>query len=147
MKSFKEFLAEDGIDYFVVEVPKENVAEIALINEGRWVDSGKSNYMQRVDAADSRIRQSRHVHVAKTKHISNKNMQASWNDDGTKHDKNSFNAKIASIGAVQDIARQALGLSKDFKLEEAAKSPNLLVQLNESIDIGVTPVLFIAKLV
>jgi hypothetical protein len=73
-------------------------------------------------------------------------MQASWNDDGTKHDKKTFNSKIGSISTVQDIARQALGLKNDFKLEEAAKAPNLLLQLNEALDIGVTPVLFIAKL-
>lgn len=39
--SFKEFLAENGIDYFVIEVPEEFVPEIALLNEGKWVDSGK----------------------------------------------------------------------------------------------------------
>ena len=145
MKSFKEFLEEDGIDYFVVEVPETNVPEIALINEGQWVDSGKKDWMQRVDAANPPINQKRHVHLAKAKHISNKNMQASWNDDGTKHDKKSFNSKIASVNAVQDLARQALGLPNDFKLEEATKAPNLLVQLNEAIDIGITPVLFIAR--
>ncbi|WP_148217437.1 DUF6367 family protein [Allochromatium vinosum] len=144
--SFKEFLAENGIDYFVIEVPEEFVPEIALLNEGKWVDSGKKDYMQRVDAENPSIKQRRHVHIAKSKHINNKNMQASWNDDGTKHDKKTFNSKIGSISTVQDIARQALGLKNDFKLEEAAKAPNLLLQLNEALDIGVTPVLFIAKL-
>lgn len=145
MKSFKDFLKEDGIDYFIVEVPEENIPQNALLNEGIWVDSGKKDYMQRVDASNPSIKQNRHVHIAKAKHTSNKNMQASWNDDGTKHDKKTFNSKIASISTVQDIAKQALGLPKDFKLEEAAKTPNILVQLNEAIDIGVTPVLFIAS--
>ena len=146
MKSFKEFLEEDGIDYFIVEVPEKYVPKVALINEGKWVDSGKNGYMQRVDAPNPSINQKRHVHVAKAKHISNKNMQASWNDNGKKRDKKSFNSKIASISVVQDIARQALGLPQDFKLEEAAKALNLLVQLNEHIDIGISPILFIAKL-
>lgn len=146
MKPFKEFLTEDGIDYFIIEIPEELVSKFALLNEGRWVDSGKKDYMQRVDAESPSINQKRHVHVAKAKHISNKNMQASWNDDGTKHDKKTFNSKIGSISSVQNIAQQALRLPSNFKLEEAAKASNLLVQLNEAVDIGVTPVLFIVKL-
>ena len=145
MVSFKEFLDGDGIDYFIIEIPEEYVPEIALINEGKWVDSGKKGYMQRVDAENPSVNQKRHVHIAKAKHVSNKNMQASWNDDGSKHDKKAFNSKIGSVSTVQDIARQALGLPSNFKLEELAKVPNLLVQLNEAVDIGGTPVLFIAK--
>ena len=91
MKSFKEFLEEDGIDYFIVEVPEKYMPKVALINEGKWVDSGKDGYMQRVDSPNPSINKKRHVHVAKAKHISNKNMQASWNDDGKKRDKKSFN--------------------------------------------------------
>ena len=94
VQSFREFLAEDGIDYFIIEVPEEYVPETAVINEGRWVDSGKG-YMIRVDAEDPSINQRRNVHVAKAKHISNKNMQASWNDDGTKHDKKHSTLKLA----------------------------------------------------
>ena len=90
MKSFKEFIKENGIDYFIVKVPQEWVSQEVLINEGKWVDSGKKGYVQRVDASDPSRNQKRHVHIAKKKHISNKNMQASWNDDGSKHDKKSF---------------------------------------------------------
>ncbi len=143
---FNEFLAEDGIDYFIIEIPKEYVQKIALISEGRWVDSGKNNYMQRVDAENSSINQKRHVHIAKTKHISNKNMQASWNDDGTKHDKKTFNSNIGSISTVQNIARQALGLPDNFKLEETTRASNVLIQANEAFNIGGNPVLFIAKM-
>jgi hypothetical protein len=142
LKTFKEFLNEDGIDYFIIEIPEAFVPNIALLNEGRWVKSGTKDYMQRVERS---INQNRHVHIAKAKHISNKNMQVSWKDDGTKHDKKTFNSKIGSISAVQNIARQALGLPSNFKLEEAAKDSQLLVQINEAIDIGGTPVLFIGK--
>jgi len=145
VQSFKEFMSEDGIDYFVLDVPVALVPENALINEGQWVASGKKDWMQRVDAANPDIKQQRHVHVARAKHVNAKNMQASWNVDGSKHDKKSFNSNIASLSAVQNIARQALGLSSNFKLEEAAKAPNLLVQLNESMGIGIMPVLFVMK--
>lgn len=143
--SFMEFLNEDGIDYFVLEMPKGLVPEKVLINEGQWVPSGKKNWMLRVDAENPAIMQQHHVHVSRSKHVNAKNMQASWNIDGTKHDKKSFNSKVASTNVVQNIARQALGLPSDFKLEEASRAANVLVQLNESMDIGIKPVLFVLQ--
>ena len=50
MKSFKEFLAEDGVDYFIIEVSSDLLSAELLINEGNWVDSGKKGYMYRIDA-------------------------------------------------------------------------------------------------
>lgn len=129
MKSFKEFLAEDEVDYFIIEVSSDLLSAELLINEGKWVDSGKKGYMHRVDAEDPSIKQQRHIHIAKSKHVSSKNMQASWNQDGSKHDKKSFNSNIASLNIFQSIARDALNLSSNIKLEEAAQ---LLVQINES---------------
>ncbi len=145
MISFREFFNENGIDYFVVEIAEELVPRGALLNEGKWVNSEKKDYMQRVDPENPSMNQKRHVHVAKAKHISNKNMQASWNDDGTRHDKKTFNSTIGSISTVQNIARQALGLESDIMLERAANVSNSFVLLSEAVDIGITPVLFIAK--
>ncbi|MBP6713369.1 MAG: hypothetical protein KA157_05480 [Aliarcobacter sp.] len=134
MKSFKEFLAEDGVDYFIIEVSSDLLSAELLINEGNWVDSGKKGYMYRIDAENPSIKQQRHVHIAKSKHISNKNMQVSWNQDGSKHDKKSFNSNVASLNIVQLIARDALNLSSSIKLEEASKIAQLLVQINESVN-------------
>ena len=145
MKSFKEFIAEDGVDYFVVELPESIVPNLALLNEDKWVQSGKKDWMQRVDAKNPSIKQLRHVHVAKVKHISTKNMQVSWNKDGTKHDSKNFNLKIGSLNVVQSIARKALDLPADVKLEEATKASGILMQLNESTDISFPPVLFKLK--
>lgn len=144
VKPFKEFLDENGIDYFVIEISNDLVPPTLSINEGKWVESGRKGYMQRLDAENPAIKQQRHVHVAKTKHINSKTMQVSWNEDGTKHDKHSFNSKIASVNAVQDIARDALGLPSNFKLEEAAKAKQLLLKINESSNSSSspTPVLF-----
>ncbi len=143
MKSFKEFLSEDGVDYFIIEVSNELLTAELLVNEGKWVESGKKDYMHRVDAEDPSIKQQRHVHIAKSKHISNKNMQASWNQDGSKHDKKSFNSNVASLNVVQSIARDALNLSSKVKLEEASKAEQLLVQINESSnDVSIKPVLY-----
>jgi hypothetical protein len=96
MKSFKEFIAEDGIDYFVIDMPVDQISKQALLNEGQWVQSGKKDWMQRVDPEDPSIKLQRHVHIAKAKHMRNKNMQASWNQDGTKHDSKSSSITITS---------------------------------------------------
>lgn len=103
----RNFLAEDGVDYFIIEVSSDLLSAELLINEGNWVDSGKKGYMYRIDAENPSIKQQRHVHIAKSKHISNKNMQVSWNQDGSKHDKKSFNSNVASLNIVQLIARDA----------------------------------------
>ena len=143
MKSFKEFLAdEQGIDYFIVEMPEGQVQELALIYEGQWVQSGKKDWMQRVDAENPSLKQQRHVHLARSKHVKTKSKQASWNQDRTKHDKGSFNSNIGSLDVVQTVARQALGLSSNTKLEESTKAANILTKLNESLGIGGFPVLF-----
>ena len=146
MTSFMDFLAEEGADYFVVEMPEGQVPSEAIINEGRWVQSDKKNWMLRVDAENPSINQKRHVHLARRKHINTKTMQASWNQDLTKHDSKSFNSKIGSHNVVQSIAKQALGLPDSAKLEESTKAANILIQLNESIDIGIKPVLFKLKM-
>jgi hypothetical protein len=90
--------------------------------------------MYRIDAEDPLIKQRRHVHIAKSKHMSSKNKQASWNDDGSKHDKKSFNSNVASLNIVQSIARDVLNLPSSIKLEEASISAQLLVQIKESVN-------------
>lgn len=145
MLSFKEFWGEEGIDYFILQVPQELIPGNVLINEGQWIPSGKKDWMLRIDAEIPALKQQRHVHVARTKHLNAKNMQVSWNSNGTKHDKKSFNHNIASINTVQGIAKQALKLPLNFKLEEAAKAANFLTQLNESIVDGIKPSLFVVK--
>jgi hypothetical protein len=143
MTTFTDFLAEEGVDYFVVEMSEGQVPTKAIINEGRWVQSGKKNWMMRVDSEKPAINQQRHVHLARRKHIKTNTMQASWNQDLTKHDRKNFNTKIGSINVVQSIAKQALGLQDSAKLEESINTANNLIQLNESI--GIKSVLFKLK--
>ncbi|WP_239384371.1 DUF6367 family protein, partial [Delftia tsuruhatensis] len=71
--------------------------------ESIWMPSGNKDWMYRVDPEDPRIPLQRHIHIAKKKHTSAKNMQASWNADGTRHDKSSFNASVGSTERVRDI--------------------------------------------
>ena len=97
--------------------------------ESIWMPSGNKDWMYRVDPEDPRIPLQRHIHIAKSKHTGTKNMQASWNADGTRHDKSSFNASIGSIARVRDVARSALGIPPNIVLEsiDGSHSKNALI--------------------
>ncbi|GKS77368.1 hypothetical protein AVME950_20750 [Acidovorax sp. SUPP950] len=97
--------------------------------ESIWMPSGNKDWMYRVDPADPRIPLKRHVHIAKKKHTAAKNMQASWNDDGTRHDKGSFNVSVGSTERVRDIARSVLGVPPSIVLEsiDGAHSSDALI--------------------
>lgn len=136
--SFIDFLnnqeeLEQGIDYFILEIPSKYLEHEFIINEGKWVASGNKNWMYRIDAQDPALKQQRHVHIAQSKHLSNKGQQVAWNIDGSKHDKKTFNSKIANLSVVQAIARQTLNLDSSIKLEETVIAQSLLMQLNETI--------------
>ena len=107
--------------YIIVQLPEYMIDEDALLKEGKWVSSGEKNWMQRVDPENPSAKLQRHVHIARSKHINSKNMQASWNQNGSRHDRSSFNKKIGSLNVVRDIARRALKLDKDVMLEEMSK--------------------------
>lgn len=130
LKTFKEFLAEEP-DYVVVQLPMDLVDKAALLNEGKWMPSGKSGWMQRVDAANPAIPLQRHVHVARSKHTSSKTQQASWNEDGSRHDKKTFNDKVGSLDAARTIAKAALNLGDDVVLESLQQKGLLLLEESE----------------
>lgn len=115
--SFKEFYYLSKLDQIVVLTPEKSIPNSVLLNEGKWVESGKKDWMVRVDAADPAIPLQRHVHIARKKHTAAKDQQASWNEDKTRHDKGSFNASVGSLSVVQDLARSALKLPQDALLE------------------------------
>ena len=118
IKTFKEFTSEpeeNGIDYILIEIAEELIDE-AFLNEGKWQESKIKNYWLRVDSSTDNTQQ-RHVHIANKKHLSTKNKQVSWNEDGSRHDKKSFNTKLASNKSVQKIARSALNLQDNVILE------------------------------
>jgi hypothetical protein len=128
LPTFSEFIYLERVDELVVCIPTTHVPAAGLLNEGRWVESGKADWMLRVDAANPAIPLQRHVHIARAKHVSAKGQQASWNDDGTRHDKGSFNVSAGSQKVVQDLARSALGLSADAILEQRVPPQNILVE-------------------
>ena len=128
LKSFNEFL----VDYVILELPLNLLAEDLLLNESRWVPSGYKDYMLRLDPENPSIPLQRHVHIAQKKHVSAKNKQASWNGDGSIHDRKTFNKQTANQKSVQDIARRALNLPQDTKLEENTVPMGMLIECVDS---------------
>ena len=128
MESFKEIFAENKISYIIVQLPLELIDEQVILNEGQWVRSSKNGWSLRVCSEKPTSKEQRHVHIAKTKHINAKDKQASWNKDGTRHDKKSFNTDIGSNKIARQIARDALNLDTNVILEEKKLSEQMLIE-------------------
>jgi hypothetical protein len=92
------------------------------IVEGQWMPSKVKGLWVRVDPARPEIHLPRHVHVAQAKHIKAKDMQASWDIYGRRHDGHRFSDKFGARNNVQNAARQALGLPATTKLESVGHS-------------------------
>jgi len=118
MKTFEEFLAEqiDEPEYFLIEVPEQILKTLNIALESQW-QPYDNKWSYRVDPADPSLPLQRHVHIAQKKHTSSKTKQVSWNKDGTRHDKKSFNDTVGQTKKVREIARKVLGLSSSINLE------------------------------
>jgi hypothetical protein len=126
MKTFREF-TEDEAEPEMDEIAAMDIAlrlslakELDLLTEGIWRDAHLSGWKYRTDPARPQMNQQAHVHVSLNKHTSAPNKQASWNADGSRHDRKNFHDKTGATHAAQDIARQALMLPPEFILEENA---------------------------
>jgi hypothetical protein len=106
-----------------------------LVQESIWMDSGYKDWKYRVDPEDPKIPQQRHIHIAKNKHTSSKNMQASWNSDGTRHDRKSFNPKVGNVDRVREIARSVLKIGPEITLENYDESNSKQI-LTEDISLS-----------
>lgn len=115
--------------HIIVIVDNADKDKISLITEGDWRPSSEKGYWQRLDTPKFDFEQL-HVHIAKQKHINAKSKQVSWNVDGTRHDKKSFNQNFNGMETAKKIARNALGLSSDFQLEniQEPKEGELLLE-------------------
>lgn len=113
--------------YIILEISSKKFIEYGfhLILEGDWRPSGLSDWYQRVDNANPQMNIQRHIHLAHKKHIKVKDRQVSWNDNGTRHDKKSFDVNISGLNNAKQIARKALKLSSDIVLEDISKNENL----------------------
>ena len=107
-----------------------------VIEEGKWMSSGVKDYMYRVDRGhpDPEVR---HVHICHEKHITARNRQVSWNEDGTRHDPLRFDVGFVGIETAKQIARDALRLPADFVLEDRCDLPQ--EQLLEEAQVDALP--------
>lgn len=127
MESFDEF---SNPYHIVVEFNKTDIGLFQPLTEGKWEPSEEKGYWKRLDTPNFDF-EKLHVHIARDKHINTKSKQVSWNDDGTRHDKKSFNNNFVGLETAKRIARNALGLSNDVQLESLSV-PDGIMLLNES---------------
>ncbi|NLP55318.1 DUF6367 family protein [Acinetobacter baumannii] len=120
MITFKEFLLsekqkaeiedeEKSINQILISVPEDQIDQTQLALESIWQSYNKQ-WSYRIDPPDPRIPLQRHIHIAKTNQTSAKGKQASWNLDGSIHDKHSHNKQVAAMKIVQQIAISKLGV-------------------------------------
>jgi len=99
----------EGIDYFVLSFDESDFEKLEFLEEaGIWKNKGQYAYM--VHGEDPRFKQNRHVHIARKKHTNTKTKQVSWNDDGSRHDKKTFNSNLGNTKAVRKIASDVLDI-------------------------------------
>lgn len=134
MKTFKEFLNEELIDYICITVETKTLEEFDLIpvNESIWQGSEVNGWSYRIDPERPQMRQQRHVHVAKTKNINAKTNQFSWNKDGSRHDKLTFSKSEKGIETAKQIAGIALGIPSAV-FESAVEVTSRLIFLCEAV--------------
>lgn len=106
-------------DYAIIEVSAEYIAHVSTraLEFSYWQDAGRPSWVYRVDPARPERNEKRHIHIAKKKHVTAKSRQASWNDDGTRHDRKTFDESVGSLKIVREIAREVLELSPVITLE------------------------------
>ncbi|MGM3216466.1 DUF6367 family protein [Pseudomonas sp. PhalM4] len=127
MKSLSQYLNDalnekaeaenQAIEEVSVLIPSEALLRCGIALESRWVDD-KSGWAYRIDPEDPSIPLQRHVHISKTRSKSAKQLQVSWNVDGSRHDKSSFNVELGRQRYVQVLARRVLKLDSTITLED-----------------------------
>lgn len=137
MKSLKSFIRERLIKSFeeysnpfhiIIEIDKMEFEDSENLFEGIWKPSKVKNIWQRVDKPKFE-HEKLHIHLANKKHINTKSKQVSWNDDGTRHDKMSFNDNFSGIESAKQIARDVLNIPSNKIVEYIENKPHGLLIL------------------
>lgn len=109
---------EDVLEEITVYVPESLLSQGVLALESLWKPSGYKDWYYRVDPARPEMKQTRHVHIARERHKSTKTKQASWDEQGRRHDKKAFDTRVGENSYVQDLARRVLGIPSSVALED-----------------------------
>ncbi|MBN9297327.1 MAG: hypothetical protein J0I41_09960 [Filimonas sp.] len=94
-----------------------------------WIKAPIGDYMIRVDPPGSGGQL--HIHIARSKHTRAKQKQVSWNIDGTRHDKRSFDESFRGMSQAKKIARQILGIPDNVILQHRRSLHYELSQIAE----------------
>lgn len=146
IKDVYEEIINESVLYHIIVLIEKNDFPNSKLNEGRWGPSSENEYMQRIDQPHFDW-QLLHVHIANKKHINAKNKQVSWNNDGTRHDKKSFNDNFTGMEKAKKIARTALGLSDTFQLENfnISDKVGLILEKVENVPANASIFIFYAQ--
>lgn len=116
------------------------------LTEGKWIPTDEKDYWIRLDKPKNNIEQL-HAHIAHKKHINTKNKQVAWNEDGTRHDKKSFNNKFNGLETAKKIAAKALDLPPNTLLENLNNKKTGALLLESIQDLPENSNVFIFQLV
>jgi hypothetical protein len=134
MITFTALLAEHQQENTILlfEIDNQKIVELfGIIEETKWISTGEKDYMMRVDPARPPS-EKRHITISHKKHIHNKNKQVSWNDDGTRKDRKTFDDGFIGLGRAQAIARKMLSIKDDVILEVYNFNDNVQLLLEDA---------------
>ena len=102
--------------YIIVDIPAEYNLDLPDLTESQWKQ--KKRYRYRIDPPDPTRELQRHIHISNKQHLTTKSKQVSWNVDGSRHDRSSFNSSMSGIEKAKKIARDVLNLDPNIVLEK-----------------------------
>ena len=128
MNSIEDMDFEETVTDISVLVSETLIPQTFFALESQWQHAGYKDWRYRLDPPNPEIPSMRHLHIAKVKHQTAKNMQASWNENGTRHDKQTFNSKVGDQKFVRELAKKILKLGPDIGLEDHSTSNNIVIE-------------------
>lgn len=128
MNSIEDIDFEETITDISVLVSETLIPQTFFALESQWQHAGYKDWVYRLDPQKPEIPSMRHLHIAKAKHQAAKNMQASWADNGTQHDRKTFNNKVGNQKFVRELAKKILKLGPDISLEDNSTSNNIVIE-------------------
>jgi len=115
IKTFSELFNENDFQVIVFNFLPFLNESVEQLYESKWVESSiEKGIWLRVERHNMEMY---HAHVAREKHKNTKDKQVAWNENGTKHDKKSFNQNFHGLERAKNAVRQALNIPSNVILE------------------------------
>lgn len=97
-QAFFESTAKQSLDSFSILVSQIALTKktLSILQEGKWVHSGKDDWWVRKDPENPQTNALMHVHVAKKKHIKSQ-PQYSWDKMNRRHDAHKFGPTVPKV--------------------------------------------------